>query len=103
MVKVGKAVGLGVLVGGSGVFVGMAACVSATIVQAAATAVFWTSAGLAVGVACGPHAVRSIVSARRIGIVRFSIFFLHFALCCLFARDLHSVSIESDRDLAILS
>ena len=38
-VSVGTGVGLAVSVGGSGVFVGIAACVSATIVKAAATAV----------------------------------------------------------------
>ena len=38
-VKVGKGVGLGVSVGGGGVFVGIAAWVAATIVHAADTAV----------------------------------------------------------------
>jgi hypothetical protein len=72
-VKVGNEVGVGVDVGGSGVAVGMAACVWATIVHAAATAVPCTSAGFIVGVACGPHAVKSTTSARRTGIDRFNI------------------------------
>jgi len=49
-VKVGSGVGLGVAVGGIGVAVGMARLVIATMVQAAATAVFCTSAGAIVGV-----------------------------------------------------
>src|SRR5688572_30423430 len=48
-VKVGNGVGLGTSVGGTNVAVGMACCVAATIVQAAATAVFCTSTGAIVG------------------------------------------------------
>ena len=48
-VFVGKGVGLEVSVGGTGVFVGIAACVSATMVNAAATAVDWMSSALIAG------------------------------------------------------
>ena len=50
-VSVGRGVSVGVSVGGRGVFVGMAAWVCATMVNAAATAVFCTSTALIVGVA----------------------------------------------------
>jgi len=56
-VFVGNSVGLAVSVGGNGVAVGIAACVSATIVNAAATAVNCTSAALIVGAAGAPHAL----------------------------------------------
>jgi hypothetical protein len=58
---VGNDVGLAVSVGGKGVSVGIAACVSATIVNAAATAVSCTSAGFVVGTGCAPHALIIIV------------------------------------------
>lgn len=58
-VFVGGSVGLGVSVGGRGVEVGIAACVSATIVNAAATAVDCTSAGFIVGTGSAPHALIS--------------------------------------------
>ena len=55
-----------VAVGGTGVAVGMAACVSATMVKAAAAIVFWMSTGLTVGegVSAVPHAltVSAIIS-----------------------------------------
>lgn len=57
-VFVGNGVGLAVSVGGKGVEVGIAACVSATMVNAAATAVDCTSAGFIVGTASAPHALR---------------------------------------------
>lgn len=56
-VAVGGEVGIGVSVGGMSVAVGIAAWVSATIVQAAATAVPWTSAALIVGSGSGPQAL----------------------------------------------
>jgi len=56
-VFVGGSVGLAVSVGGNGVAVGIAACVSATMVNAAATAVNCTSAALIVGAAGAPHAL----------------------------------------------
>jgi hypothetical protein len=62
-VFVGGSVGLAVSVGGNGVEVGIAACVSATMVNAAATAVNCTSAALSVGGAAAPHALISIVIA----------------------------------------
>ena len=62
-VFVGNSVGLAVSVGGNGVAVGIAACVSATIVNAAATAVNCTSAALIVGAAGAPHALIIIVIA----------------------------------------
>ncbi|HAV76160.1 MAG TPA: hypothetical protein DCX53_02290 [Anaerolineae bacterium] len=56
-VSVGSGVAVGVSVGGTGVLVGMAACVSATIVNAAATAVCCISSALTVGSAgCAAHA-----------------------------------------------
>jgi len=63
-VDVGGKVGTGVSVGGMGVAVGRAAWVSATIVQAAATAVPWTSAALMVGSGSGPHALRKNILAN---------------------------------------
>jgi hypothetical protein len=91
-VKVGKGVGLGVSVGGSGVAVGIAAWVMATTVHAAATAVLLTSAGAMVGVASGPQAVNSMVSASRIGNIFFNIFspyiYLFQKLFILFRLDL---------------
>jgi len=58
-VLVGKGVWVGGSVGGAGVAVGMAACVSATMVNAAATAVFCTSTACMVGAAGVPHALLS--------------------------------------------
>ena len=52
-------VGAAVFVGGTGVAVGRAAWVSATMVRAAASAVCPISTGLAVGVACGLQALAS--------------------------------------------
>jgi hypothetical protein len=79
-VFVGKGVCVGVSVGGNGVAVGIAACVWATIVNAAATAVDWTSATLIVGVASGPHAA-SRSAARRIEIVLVVCFISWFTPC----------------------
>src|SRR5688572_30454425 len=62
-VSVGRGVSVGVSVGGMGVAVGMAAWVCATMVKAAATAVFWISTGLTVGTGSAPQAPSS--SARR--------------------------------------
>jgi len=59
-VSVGSGVGLGVSVGGMGVIVGMAACVSAILVDAPATAVFCMSTTLTVGVAPAPQALITI-------------------------------------------
>jgi hypothetical protein len=73
-VKVGSGVGLGVSVGGTGVFVGMASWVIATIVHAAASAVPCTSCGDSVGVPCGPQAVRTTASSIKIGIIFLIIF-----------------------------
>ena len=55
--------GLAVSVGGKGVEVGTAACVSATMVNAAATAVNCTSAGSIVGTASAPQALMITVNA----------------------------------------
>lgn len=62
-VFVGGNVGLAVSVGGKGVAVGTAACVSATMVNAAATAVNCTSAGSIVGTASAPQALMIMVNA----------------------------------------
>jgi hypothetical protein len=62
-VLVGGGVLVGASVGGRGVAVGTAAWVCATMVNAAATAVFWTSTGFTVGAAGAPHALMSIVKA----------------------------------------
>ncbi|MCK7506396.1 MAG: hypothetical protein MZV70_21630 [Desulfobacterales bacterium] len=64
-VSVGMGVGTGVLVGGTGVLAGIAAWVSATMVNAAATAVDWISCGLTVGSAGvpPPHALMTIAMA----------------------------------------
>ena len=72
-VKVGSGVGLAASVGGGSVAVGFAISVAATIVHAAATAVFCTSAGLIVGVAGVPQAVRKTTTINRIGKIRFNI------------------------------
>src|SRR5688572_18716341 len=56
-VFVARGVCVGASVGGRGVFVGTAAWVCATTVKAAATAVFCTSTGFAVGAAGAPQAV----------------------------------------------
>ena len=64
-------VGSGVSVGGMGVFVGMAACVSATIVNAAETAVDCISAGLMVGSAgVAPHALTTIARTVMVEIIK---------------------------------
>lgn len=72
----GGRVGTGVSVGGMGVAVGMAACVSATMVEAAAKAVDCTSAGFMVGVACGPQAANSTVTSIEMVISFFIALFL---------------------------
>lgn len=59
MVGVGCGVSVSATVGGTGVCVGIAACVMATIVFAAATAEACTSAGSTVGTAFAPHALNS--------------------------------------------
>lgn len=61
-VFVGRAVGAAVSVGGIDVAVGRAASVCATIVNAPASAVCWISTGLAVGAACGAHALTSKIN-----------------------------------------
>lgn len=67
VVFVGGGVGEGVSVGGMGVAVGMAACVSATIVMAAAIAVPCTSSALIVGSGSGPQAlIRKVRTSVRI-------------------------------------
>ena len=55
----GGRVGASVFVGGIGVALGSAPCVSATIVRAAASAVWPISTGFAVGVPCGAQALAS--------------------------------------------
>lgn len=65
-VLVANGVCVGVSVGGNGVAVGMAACVSATIVKAAATAVNCTSAALIVGAGGAPQAVLTIAAITMI-------------------------------------
>lgn len=62
-VFVDRGVCVGASVGGKGVAVGIAAWVWATIVNAAAMAVFWTSTGLTVGTGSAPHALMIIVMA----------------------------------------
>lgn len=80
-VSVGNGVGLDVSVGGRGVLVGIAACVSATIVNAAAIAVDWMSSALRAGsaVACWPpHALISmmtVVNSEKIE-KRFILYFI---------------------------
>lgn len=75
-VSVGKGVCVGVSVGGNGVAVGIAAWVSATIVNAAATAVNCTSAALIVGAGSAPHAVMTIADITMIMERNFSCFML---------------------------
>lgn len=67
-VSVGKEVGLAVSVGGSDVLVGIAACVSATTVNAMACAVPATSAALRVGGCSAPHAVRARLTINDVDI-----------------------------------
>lgn len=64
-VSVGGGVSVGVSVGGTGVAVGIAAWVCATMVKAAAIAVFCTSTGLTVGTAGAPQAVMSVARVAR--------------------------------------
>jgi hypothetical protein len=71
---VGNGVGVSVSVGGSGVAVGMANWVIATIVHADDTAVPSTSTADMVGVPCGPQAVNSTASASKTGKILFNIF-----------------------------
>ena len=59
-VSVGTSVWVGVAVGGMDVDVGMAGCVSAMIVDAAAIAVFLALAASIVGVVCAPQALTTI-------------------------------------------
>ncbi len=61
-VGLGSGVGLGTGVGGTGVSVGIACCVRAIIVLAAATAEAWICAGSIVG-AAGAHAALSTRAA----------------------------------------
>src|SRR5512138_3824514 len=58
-VMLGSGVALGSGVGGTAVFVGIAACVAATIVLAAATAEACTCSASMVGAAGAPQAVRT--------------------------------------------
>lgn len=62
-VLVARGVCVGASVGGRGVAVGIASWVCATIVYAAAMAVFWTSTGLTVGTGSAPHALMIIAIA----------------------------------------
>ena len=60
-------VSVGGSVGGNGVAVGIAACVCATTVSAAAIAVLYTSVGLTVGTAgVAPHALTKTAIVRMI-------------------------------------
>lgn len=71
-VLLGGGVRLGVSVGGIGVGLGAAPWVSATIVNAAASAVCWISTGSTVGTAWGAQAlISSMNKTPRIGTVRF--------------------------------
>ena len=71
-VLLGGGVRLGVSVGGMGVAVGAAPSVSATIVNAAASAVCWISTGSTVGMAWGAQALTSSMNTTpKIGTVRF--------------------------------
>ena len=63
---VGNGVAVGASVGGMGVAVGIAACVSATMLIAAAMAVPCTSAGLMVGSGVGPQAASKNVSIAMV-------------------------------------
>ena len=71
-VSVGNGVGLDVSVGGKGVLVGIAACVWATMVNAAAMAVAWISSALIAGsaVVCCPlqalNSMMTIVNSEKI-------------------------------------
>ena len=78
-VSVGNAVGLGVSVGGTGVAVGMACCVWATMVKAAASAVCWMSNGLTVGVVWVAQALASRLNTTPI-INAFRFIASHFPL-----------------------
>jgi len=74
-VFVGRAVGAGVSVGGRGVAVGMAAWVCATMVCAAATAVFCTSTACMVGAAGLLHALMSIAMTATMRMEKRFMFF----------------------------
>jgi hypothetical protein len=77
-VLVGNGVLVGASVGGMGVAVGIAACVSATIVIAAAMAVPWTSSGDIVGSGVGPQALNTSAAIANIIQTRF--------INCLFSK-----------------
>jgi hypothetical protein len=79
-------VGLGVSVGGSGVSVGLAICVAATIVHAAATAVFCVSTDDIVGVVCAPQAVKNTARSSRMGKTRLNIIVSIFFIILLSSR-----------------
>jgi hypothetical protein len=64
-VLVGRGVKVGVSVGGTGVAVGMASWVWATMVKAAASAVDCTSAALIVGTGSAPQALLSVARMNR--------------------------------------
>src|SRR5215212_5927522 len=72
---VGKGVCVGGSVGGSGVEVGIAACVCATMVNAAATAVFCTSTACIVGAAGAPQALMSMAITATVRVEK------RFILC----------------------
>jgi hypothetical protein len=73
-VSVGSGVAVGASVGGTGVLVGIAACVSATIVDAAATDVCCISSMLIGGsVGCAPHALTKRLNINIPAQVRFFI------------------------------
>ena len=78
IVGVGCGVSVGVPVGGTGVSVGLAACVMATIVISTATAEACTWAGSMVGTAFTPHELKS--DARIVTVVNKSFGFMGYFL-----------------------
>ena len=81
-VFVGKGVCVGGSVGGSGVEVGIAACVCATMVNAAATAVFCTSTACIVGAAGAPQALMSMAITATVRVEK------RFILCAYLLMNL---------------
>src|SRR5690349_4363256 len=105
-VSVGRGVWVDVSVGGSGVFVGMAACVCATIVSAAATAVFWTSTAFMVGGGgSAPHAlainvVSTMTVRRERRFILYDVLLMSLAIGITPAPSLDAVIFDNDRPIA---
>jgi hypothetical protein len=106
-VSVGRGVSVGVSVGGRGVLVGMAACVSATMVNAAATAVFCTSTAFIVGGGgSAPHAlainvVRTMTVKMERRFILYDVLLMNLAIGVTPAPGLDAVIFNNDRPVTL--